>query len=71
MKKAETGKKEKEIVSGKTVSVNWTDEVKTFRNQTKRCWQLVWEAVYPKCKLVLIFAGQPHQGLGKICDFHC
>jgi len=41
MKKAETGKKEKEIVSGKTVSVNWTDEVKTFRNQTKRCWQLV------------------------------
>lgn len=37
MKKAETGQKEKEIISGKTESVNQSDEFKKFRN----CWYLL------------------------------
>lgn len=65
IKKVEIGQKEKEIIFGKTESMNWSDEVKTFRNQTKCCWHLVCEAACAICKLALIFAGKPHQALGK------
>lgn len=65
IKKVEIGQKEKEIISGKTESMNWSDEVKTFRNQTKCCWHLGCEAACTICKLVLIFAGKPHQAVGK------